>query len=100
MSIRERLSKIVGEKYVKDGLGERYVYSFDMTENPPIQPAAIVMPSTVEEIQEIVKFANETKTPLVPFVTGQSVSGLTIPQVDLITQQDRRCLSHEPDLSP
>lgn len=82
MSIRERLSEIVGEKYVKDGAGERYVYSFDMTENPPMLPSAVVMPSTVEEIQEIIKLANETKTPLVPFVSGQSVSGLTIPQVE------------------
>ncbi len=82
MSIIDRLRKIVGEKHVKDGVGERYVYSFDMTENPPQQPIAIVMPTTAEEIQDIVKLANETKTPLVPFVAGQNVGGLTIPQFE------------------
>ena len=80
MRVIDQLRDLLGAKYVRDGVGERYVYSFDMTENPPNQPIAIVMPSTVEEIQEIVKIANETKTPLVPFVTGQSVGGLTIPQ--------------------
>ena len=58
MSIKERLAKIVGSKNVADGVGERYVYSFDMTENPPNQPALVVMPSSVEEIQEIIRFAN------------------------------------------
>jgi glycolate oxidase len=82
LSIKDRLVKIVGEKYVRDGAGERYVYSFDMTELPPRQPSVVVMPATVEEVQEIIKFANDTKTPLVPFVSGQSVGGLTIPQVE------------------
>ncbi|MFX0108923.1 MAG: FAD-binding oxidoreductase [Candidatus Hodarchaeota archaeon] len=82
MSIRERLDSIVGSKYVADGVGELFVYSSDMTENPSRKPTAIVMPESVEEIQQIVEFANETKTPLVPYATGQSVGGLTIPQVD------------------
>ncbi len=82
MSVKERLIKIVGEKYVTDGAGERYVYSFDMTENPPKQPSLVVMPSSVEEVQGIIKLANDTKTPLVPFIAGQNVGGLTIPQVD------------------
>ncbi|MDF1538458.1 MAG: FAD-binding oxidoreductase [Candidatus Thorarchaeota archaeon] len=82
MDMKTRLAKIVGPDFVKDGLAERYVYSMDMTENPPKQPAMVVMPSTVKEIQEIIEAANETLTPLIPFVTGQNVGGLTIPQVD------------------
>jgi FAD/FMN-containing dehydrogenase len=82
MSVKERLNQIVGEKYVKDGVGECYVYSFDMTENPPMKPSLVVMPSSVKEVQDIIKLANETKTPLVPFITGQNVGGLTIPQVE------------------
>ncbi|MHA1638474.1 MAG: FAD-binding protein, partial [Candidatus Thorarchaeota archaeon] len=78
MDIKERFQKIVGEKFVADGSAERYIYAQDMTENPPCEPLLIVMPDTVDEIQEIVKLANETKTPLIPFVTGQNVGGLTI----------------------
>lgn len=82
MDLKARLASIVGEEYVKDGLAERFVYSMDMTENEPREPAMVVMPSSVQEIQEIIKLANETLTPLIPFVTGQNVGGLTIPQVD------------------
>ena len=82
MDIKQRFENIVGPKYVADGFGERYIYSFDMTENSPKKPLMIVMPSTVEEVQKIIELANETLTPLVPFVTGQNVGGLTIPQVE------------------
>ncbi len=82
MDLKQRFEKILGTKFVTDGAGERYIYSFDMTENPPKKPLMIVMPSTVEEIQQILQLANETLTPLIPFVTGQSVGGLTIPQVE------------------
>lgn len=82
MSIRERLEAIVGTEFVADGAGERFVYSMDMTENPPMEPLMIVMPGNVQEIQEILKVANDTLTPVVPFVTGQNVGGLTIPQVE------------------
>ena len=82
MDLKQHFVKILGKEFVTDGEGERYIYSFDMTENPPKKPLMIVMPSTVEEIQQILQLANETLTPLIPFVTGQSVGGLTIPQVE------------------
>jgi glycolate oxidase len=82
MSIKQKLVSIVGEQYVSDGLAEKYVYSFDMTENPPRRPAMVVMPESVEQLQQIVRTANKEHVPLVPFVTGQNVGGLTIPQVD------------------
>lgn len=82
MDIKKRFENIVGAKYVADGVGERYIYSFDMTENLAREPLMIVMPSSVEEVQKIIELANETLTPLIPFVTGQNVGGLTIPQVD------------------
>ncbi|TFG31168.1 FAD-binding oxidoreductase [Candidatus Thorarchaeota archaeon] len=82
MDLKQRFADIVGDSYVSDGLAELYVYSFDMTENPPQRPRLVVMPSCVHEIQKIVQLANDTLTPLIPFVTGQSVGGLTIPQVE------------------
>jgi FAD/FMN-containing dehydrogenase len=82
MKIKDRLIEIVGADRVADSLAEKYIYSYDMTENPSRQPALVVMPQTLEEVQQIVVSANETLTPLIPFVTGQSVGGLTIPAVD------------------
>ncbi len=81
MELVDRLTAIVGERFVSDRIPERYLYSYDMTENPPQRPALVVMPGGVDEIQQIVQLANKTKTPLVPFITGQNVGGLTIPQV-------------------
>ncbi|MBD3407331.1 MAG: FAD-binding protein [Candidatus Lokiarchaeota archaeon] len=80
--IVKKLCKIVGEKYVSDGTAEKYIYAQDMTENEPCQPQVIVMPRSVVEVQAILEIANETKTPVVPFITGQNVGGLTIPQVE------------------
>ncbi len=77
--IKESLIKIVGEQWYSDFPEELLIYSYDMTENDPSLPEFVVMPRTSEEIQKILKFANETKTPVVPFISGNNVGGLTIP---------------------
>jgi glycolate oxidase len=82
LNILSELVKLVGAHSVSSEPPERYVYSFDMTENKPRKPLAVVMPSTVDQVQKIVELANQLQVPLVPFVTGQNVGGLTIPEVD------------------
>ncbi|MHA1144076.1 MAG: FAD-binding oxidoreductase [Candidatus Helarchaeota archaeon] len=78
-SITKELKEIVGEEWVSDFPEELHAYSYDMTEHPPSMPDYVVMPQTPEEIQKIIKLANEHKIPVVPFVTGNNVGGLTIP---------------------
>ncbi len=82
LNIISELVELLGEHSVSSEVAERYVYSFDMTENKPRKPLAVVMPSTVDQVQKIVELANQQQVPLVPFITGQNVGGLTIPQVD------------------
>jgi len=77
--ITEKLKEIVGQEWVSDSAEELYVYSYDMTENVPGNPDYVVMPKTVEEIQAIVNLANTYKIPIVPFIAGANVGGLTIP---------------------
>ena len=77
--ITEKLKEIVGKEWVSDFPEELFLYSYDMTEHPPSNPEFIVMPKTPEEIQAIVRIANEYKIPIVPFVTGANIGGLTIP---------------------
>lgn len=77
--LTEKLKEIVGNEWVSDFSEELLIYSYDMTEHPPSKPEFVVMPKTVEEIQEIMKLANESKIPVVPFVTGANIGGLTIP---------------------
>jgi FAD/FMN-containing dehydrogenase len=77
--ITEQLKTIVGAEWVSDSAEELFVYSYDMTENLPGKPDYVVMPKTVEEIQAIVQLANTHKIPIVPFIAGANVGGLTIP---------------------
>jgi len=77
--IKVELEKIVGQNWVSDFPEELHNYSSDMTESLPGEPEFVVMPNTVEEVQAIVEKANEYKIPLVPFVAGANVGGLTIP---------------------
>jgi len=74
------LASIVGEQYVMSDPATLDIYSRDMTVEPPALPDFVVMPQTVEEVQEVVRFANKKRMPMVPFVTGTNLGGLTIPR--------------------
>ena len=73
------LEKIIGAEYVSTALSDLYSYSEDMTENEPSWPDFVVMPGSVEEIQEILRLANREKIPVIPIVGGANIGGLTIP---------------------
>jgi len=77
--IVEKLQDIVGKEWVSDFAAELLLYSQDMTENPASKPDVVVLPQKVEEIQQILKLANEHKVPVVPFVSGNNIGGLAIP---------------------
>ena len=77
--IVEKLGNIVGREYVSTNQADLYIYSRDMTQARPNQPDMIVLPKSLEEIQAIVGVANEEKIPIVPFVAGGNIGGLTIP---------------------
>ena len=83
LKVKERivaeLEKIVGAEHVSTALSDLYSYSQDMTENEPSWPDFVVMPGSVEEIQEILRLANREKVPVIPIVGGANIGGLTIP---------------------
>jgi glycolate oxidase len=76
----ESLKNVLGGQYVSDEDFLVQVYSDDMTTAEPHPPDIVVMPSKVEEIQKIVRIANARDVPLIPFVNGSNVAGLTIPR--------------------
>lgn len=80
MDVLAKLTDIFGEEFVSNRPEELYIYSQDMTENPPSAPDYVVMPETVEQVQAVVKLANELKIPITPYVAGSNVGGLTIPK--------------------
>ncbi|MHA1311078.1 MAG: FAD-binding oxidoreductase [Candidatus Helarchaeota archaeon] len=78
IDVIKELENIVGAPFVSTAPEDLYIYSRDMTESEPGNPDAIVMPSSVEEVQKIMQLANELKIPVVPYVSGANIGGLTI----------------------
>ncbi len=79
---REKLAKIVGAKSVSDKPAALDEYSRDMSFVNAVRPACVVRPASTDEVQEIVRLANETGTPLVPVSSGPPhFRGDTVPSV-------------------
>jgi FAD/FMN-containing dehydrogenase len=67
---KEKLVKIVGAGKVIYDKAVLDQYSSDISFVNTVKPECIVKPRNAEEIQKIVKLANETRTPLVPVSSG------------------------------
>jgi len=70
MAEKSELAKIVGSENVLDGPEIMEEYSKDMSFVRPMRPQYVVKPRNMAEVQSIVKWANETSTPLVPVSSG------------------------------
>jgi FAD/FMN-containing dehydrogenase len=75
--ILNKMIDIVGADFVSTDPEDLYIYSFDMTEEPQGNPSSIVMPKTPEEIRNLLLLANEEKLPVIPYVSGANIGGLT-----------------------
>lgn len=78
--ILNELENIFGKSNITDKPANLLPYSYDMTESDSHQPDFVVLPEKVEEIVHLVKFCNQYKIPIVPYVSGNNVGGLTIPE--------------------
>ncbi len=79
MGIKEALIGIVGAANVIDDRERLKPYSMDYSVSKPAMPNYAVTPDNVEEIQEIVKLANEKKMPITPCSSGTHFNGATLP---------------------
>jgi FAD/FMN-containing dehydrogenase len=64
------LIKIVGDENILESPETMEEYSRDMSFVHPIRPQCVVKPKDAGEVQKLVKWANETLTPLVPVSSG------------------------------
>jgi FAD/FMN-containing dehydrogenase len=78
--VEEKLVKIFGKSNVSDTQVDLYPYSYDMTECKSHMPDFIVIPENKEQLVELVKFCNKNIIPIVPYISGNNVGGLTIPE--------------------
>ena len=80
MSIKEDLAAIVGSDAVYDDQETLLAYSRDQSFVASRMPDLVVYAETVGQVQEVVKYANKTRVPLVPFSSGLNFQGGTVPR--------------------
>ncbi len=79
---KQRLAQVVGNDNLLDDPQTLDMYARDESFVVPRKPRLVVKPKTVDEVQEIVVWANETDTPLVPVSSGPPhFRGDTVPSL-------------------
>ena len=79
---KEELTKIVGPENVLDDSGVLEIYSKDQSFVAQRRPKMVVKPHSGSEVQKVVKWANQSGTPLVPISSGPPhFRGDTIPSL-------------------
>jgi FAD/FMN-containing dehydrogenase len=68
--VEKEPAKIAGTKNVLDRAKVLEEYSKDTSFVHPIRPRCVVKPKDADEVQRLVKWANETLTPLIPVSSG------------------------------
>jgi glycolate oxidase len=74
-----QLSKIVGEGAVLTSKEDLNAYSYDGTATWAHAPDVVVLPTTAEQVSQILKLADDNKIPVTPRGGGTNVSGGSVP---------------------
>jgi len=74
----KRLNDIVGKENVRDNPADRYVYGSDSSVHEA-SAWVVVRPKTYKHVQEVVKYANGAKIPVVSRGSGSGMSGQAVP---------------------
>ena len=80
MSIKEELLEIVGPKNFSDDPAVLETYSKDFSLVPAGMPNYVVKPVSAEEVQRVIRLANENMVPVVPVSSGAHFQGAAIPK--------------------
>jgi len=92
-NILGELKGIVGDAHATSDKHIMYAYSYDMCFVPNKLPQYVAQPANVEEIVEIMKLCNKTKTPVIPVGANTNIGGLCIPKKDNTLLVDTRRLN-------
>ena len=90
MAIKEELIEIVGAENVYTDAEKLKPYSKDYSLSAPTMPGYVVKPKNKEEIQQILRLANEYKIPVIPVSSAIHFYGATIPSLGGIVLDLRR----------
>lgn len=72
-ALRE-FAAVVGDRHVSVSPAELVPYAHDVIMVPPTWPSAVVRPSSVEEVQQVVRIAYRLGIPLWPTSTGKNIA--------------------------
>ena len=89
-NILGELKGIVGDAHATSDKHIMYAYSYDMCFVPNKLPRYVAQPANVEEVVEIMKLCNKTKTPVIPVGANTNIGGLCIPKKDNTLMLDMR----------
>lgn len=82
MALKEELAGIVSSENVFDDPETLDAYSRDFSFVKPVKPRVVVKPGSADEVQALVRWANQIATPLVPVSSGPPrFHGDTVPGV-------------------
>ncbi|MFQ5907005.1 MAG: FAD-binding oxidoreductase, partial [bacterium] len=70
--------KIVGEQYVSNADVDRVCHSYDATKQSAL-PDVVIKPGSAQEVSEILKLANERRTPVYPRGAASGLTGGAVP---------------------
>jgi len=76
---KKQLENIVGKGNVLDDEPSLKQYAVDQSFVASHRPDLVAFVATVKQVQKIVRLANKTDTPLIPFSSGKNLHGATIP---------------------
>ncbi len=77
--LESRFAELLGSEQLISDREALAAYESDLTENPAGRAELALKPTTVEQVQEIVRVAAAEQIPLVPCVARTNVGGLAIP---------------------
>jgi len=80
VSIKQKLLEAVGAERFSDAPEVLEAYSKDFSLAPQGTPDYVVKPKDAQEVQRVIKFANEHRLPVVPASSGVHFHGATIPR--------------------
>jgi FAD/FMN-containing dehydrogenase len=76
---RDLLREALGSEWVSDDPAITCGYARDQSFTPAIYPHIVALPASTEEVAEIFRIANRCKVDVMPYGTGVSTVGATIP---------------------
>jgi FAD/FMN-containing dehydrogenase len=100
MNLAEKMADIVGEANVSTAENQLLAYATDKSFQPAQKPGIIVSPDSVEQVQALLKIADEEKVPITPRSSSIGFYGEGLPVengIILNLQRLNRILKIDPD---